>query len=124
MKANQRKEHESERLINFFLMTAAISISGCYTQFSAPIARQEFYEQRSRYHFPGGTNLRQLYFRSSSLSEYRLGYRDGQWGFDEQPSLVRYNAVLAILSWLSLSLSILGYYDPGITILSGAGIAY
>jgi len=55
------------------LLVIGISVlSGCYTQLSEPISREEYYTEEEY-----NTNQDTIYQYQEDLSEYNLGYRDG-----------------------------------------------
>ncbi|MBN2600664.1 MAG: hypothetical protein JXR87_01580, partial [Candidatus Marinimicrobia bacterium] len=55
-----------------FLVIGISVLSGCYTQLSEPIAREEYYTEEEY-----DTNRDTIYQYQEELSEYNLGYRDG-----------------------------------------------
>ncbi|MDD5540700.1 MAG: hypothetical protein PHG61_08415, partial [Candidatus Marinimicrobia bacterium] len=104
---------KANSLTPIFLMTAALFISGCYTQFSAPIAREESYKQLA----PDTTyQEEQIYenytFDSSDLNDYRLGYHDGYWDSMNSNLWWGYNAYSPFYHSYRYHSPYLGYYDP------------
>jgi hypothetical protein len=104
---------KANALTQIFLMTAALSISGCYTQFSAPIARQNYSEQSdSDTLYQEEQSYENYTFDSSSLNDYSLGYRDGYWDSMNRNLWYGYNPYSPFYHSYRYHSPYLGYYDP------------
>ena len=104
---------KANALTQIILMTAALIISSCYTQFSAPIVRQETYQQSvTDTTYQEQETYENYTFDSSYLNDYRLGYRDGYWDSMNSQLWLGFNIYSPFYGGYRYHSPYLGYYDP------------